>query len=302
MRLSQINLNSMVYLHALLTECHVSRAAARVGLTQPAMSLVLKELRKVFHDPLLVKVKRGLIPTEKALKIFPELEKGLRYLDQAVFPSNTFSPQTDHWHFKIYCTDYVGFVLLPELMQRLNRDYSNIKIETIPWSGQNDANFIENSDLIIGFYPYDPPKRFYQETLFEESYLCMFRDGHPRIKDSLSLDQFLGETHIIVREQDGAIGVVNNALNHLGMTERRVIGLEVSHFLLFPYIVAKTDMIITTTSRNAKIFQQSLPIRTLPVPLDIPTVPIKQLWHERTHNSPAHQWLRAQFRDISLKV
>lgn len=128
----------------------------------------------------------------------------------------------------------------------------------------------------------------------------MISTTHPRIKESLTLDQFLAEEHVIVREQDGAIGVVNAALQSMNKT--RKITVEVSSFLMFPFLLAQTDLVITTTSRNINIFEKILPIRAVACPLALPKISVKQVWHTRTQNSPAHQWLRAIISEISKTV
>lgn len=295
-----VNLNVLQYMRVLLTERQVSRAAQKAGLSQPGMSHVLKELRQIFQDPLLVKVNKGWEPTEKALLILGQLEQGFGFLEKVVHANLPFSPQTEDRQFRIICTDYVGMVLVPEFVHRLRGHFPGISLDLLPWASVADPILAERADLIIGFCPDTLPAQFREDLLFEEEYLCMFRKGHPRIKNRLTLEGFLAEDHAIVREQDGAIGVVNVALQKLGRT-RKVV-LEVPSFLTFPFIVSQTDLVITTTSRNIKLFEPFLPLRSLPSPLDLPRVPVKQRWHVRTDSSPAHQWLRQMVREVAIET
>jgi DNA-binding transcriptional LysR family regulator len=266
-----------------------------MGISQPGMSHALKELRKILGDPLLISGKNGYVPTQKALSIHQSLKPAFSLIELAL-QEKSFVPETANISLKVMMTDYAGSIFLPQLMKKLE-PYPGIHIEVLPWDFGIGHTFL-GYDFAIGFSQPNLPKFVKEEVLFNETYVCMFRKGHPRIKNSLDLDTFLNESHIIVREADGAVGVVNDALAKLGLRHRRKIGLEVPQFLLFPYIVSETDMIITTTTRNIALFMDKLPIRSLPVPLDIPSVKVTLLWHQRFQKSVAHQW----FRQLILSV
>ncbi|NBV41472.1 LysR family transcriptional regulator [bacterium] len=300
MKPNPYNLNRLVYLKVLLAEKNVSRAAEKAGLSQPGMSHVLRELRTLFKDPLLVKGKNGWIPTEKAIEILHHLESGFAHLEAVLTNNTPFMPNIEKRHFRIICTDYIGVVLIPDLIRILQTQFPNISVELLPWTSFTDPAYIDQSDLVIGFFPKPTPKPYHEQLLYEEYYKCMIRTDHPRIKNTLTLNQFLKEKHAIVREQDGAIGVVNESLEKHNIS--RDVVLMVPSFLIFPFIIAQTDIIITTTSRNIRAFESILPIRSIENPLDLPKIPVKQIWHPRTHNSPAHQWLRQLIREIASKI
>lgn len=292
------NLNSLLYLQVLLQEKHVSRAAHKAGLSQPGMSHVLKDLRLLLEDPILVPGKKGYQPTEKAKKVQKSLEKALSLVEASLY-EDTFEPAQETCHFKLMMTDYAGFVFLPKLMNHVAA-YPHITLEIVPWENLDTTH--QDFDLAIGFDQKKLPKAFKSELLYQEHYVCMCKKEHPRIADMLTLEAFLEEPHVIVREKDGAIGVVNQALAKLGLLESRKIHLEVAHFLLFPFIIAQTNMLITTTSRNALLFLDKLPIKILPVPLEIPSMPVKTFYHQHHENNPSHLWLRKLLHAISQSV
>lgn len=297
--LSAQNLNSLLYLQALLQEKHVSRAAKKVGLSQPGMSHALRELRGLLNDPILIQSNKNYIPTEKAIKVQSALDEAMSLIEYALVEDH-FDPHRDTAHFKIMVTDYSGFLFLPQLMDRIS-PYSGITIEVIPWQNIDNGRD-HNFDCAIGFSVGKKYAGYDCITLYNEYYVCMCRNDHPRIHDSLTLHDFLQESQLIVRENAGAIGVVDHALEKLGLKAQRKIRLEVDHFLLFPFIISQTDMIITTTSRNALLFVDKLPIKIVSVPLDIPTIPVTLIYPSRHHLNPANQWFRSIIESISRTV
>jgi DNA-binding transcriptional LysR family regulator len=211
-----------------------------------------------------------------------------------------FDPYKARCTYKIMMTDYTGFMFLPHIIKEVE-NYPNIKIEVIPWKNLVDLNHYE-CDLAVGFDQAIVPKGYSQHTLYQDKYVCMCKKDHPRIKNDLSLDSFLKEKHMIVREQDGAIGVVNKALEKINLQSKRKITSEVAHFLLSPFIIANTELLITTTNRNARFFEKQLPLKILDVPLDIPTIAIKLFYHNRVKKSSSQHWLRELVIDISKRI
>ncbi len=296
-KLLNINLNLLLYLDVLLEERHVSRAAKRLNVSQPALSHALKELRRFFNDPLIIKGEKGWIVSQKASYIQQEIKEAFFHLNQALSPSE-FNPKEDAIPFKVMMTDYAGAILLPKLMEILSQEAPNVTLDILPF--RMDFNSLESVDAAVSFLPESVPTGFYEVILFEEYYVCMVSKQHPRLSNRLSLEQFLSEKHMVVREENGAVGVVNQALQLLG--KKRHVVLEVPNFLLFPHIIATTELIITTTSRNAQLFMDKLPVKIFPVPLLLPTVPVKVFWHQRVEKSDPHKWLISCIERVAKDV
>lgn len=299
--MQKINFNLLRYLEILVSERSVSQAAQKAGLSQPAMSIILSELRKVYKDPLLVRGGGGMIPTAKSLELVVPLREGLDLVRSTLTMKSKFDPKTDRKTFKIVVNDYIGAVFLPYFFKRMKTHFPNLRFEMMSWGRHNSPkSLISNDlDLMIGFH-HQVPEGFYEETLFEEHFVCLVRKGHPTVKDKVSLDQFLKLKHMKVQESEGAIRLVDAELDKLGKS--RDIELKVPHFLAFPFILAKTDMIITTSNRIAKQFSSLLPLKIVQPPLKLPGAVIKQVWHERVNNDPAQIWLRSELQKIGAKI
>ena len=290
-QLQSYNLNLLLHLNTLLNEKQVSSAAKKSGMSQPGMSHVLRELRKMLNDPILVKGKGGYMPTQKAQSLQNLLSYAFDMITAALAPE-TFDPYTTHQTFQVMMTDYASAIILPQLAHAFQH-YPGLKINVLPW--QNLETIAPNTyDCAIGFETGHLPKGFQAHTLFVEHYVCICHRDHPRLKDTLTLDAFLAEEHIIVREQNGAIGVVHQAFSKLGLGDLRKIKLEVPYFLAFPFVVSSTDWVVTTTSRNAALLASYLPLRILPHPMTLPTVSVSLFHHNIVDRSPAHQWFREQ--------
>jgi DNA-binding transcriptional LysR family regulator len=292
-----MNLNLLIYLDVLLETCHISKAADKLNMSQPALSHALKELRRIFNDELLVRSDKKWVPTQKAEIIRNDIKKALLHCSQALTP-HKFDPKHDTFRFKIMMTDYAGAILLPKLSEMLYHEAPNVVMDILPF--EMNGSKMEEVDAAISFMPTPVASGFNELVLFEEYYICMVAKHHPRIINTLSLEQFLSEKHVVVREENGAVGVVNQALQLIG--KARDIVLEVPNFLLFPHIISKTDLIITTTSRNAQLFMDKLPIKIFPAPLLLPTVPVKLIWHHRVETSAPNAWLRGCIERVARDV
>lgn len=283
------NLNLLYYLQLLIEEQHVSKAAKKAGLTQPAMSHALKELRLLLKDPVLIPHKNGYTTTEKAKKIYTSIKEAITILDRALM-DNKFDPTQQSARFKLMMTDYAGFIFLPQIMKTLEK-YPLITLEILPWK---NLNTVKNDyfDFAIGFEQNFKSSSIKKTHLFDEHYVGLCHEHHPRIQQHITLEEFLRENHMIVSEESGAIGVVNTALEKLNLKQKRKIKLEIAHFLLFPFIVGNTEMIITTTSRNADLFLNKLPIKKFPLPFKIPKIAVNLYHSTRIETNAPHQWLK----------
>lgn len=297
--LAGLNLNLLVVLDALLTERHVSRAAARVGLSQPAVSNALAQLRHLLGDPLLVRSGRTMVATVRAQALAVTLRAALASLEGALAPPS-FDPARAERTFVIAATDFVEFVLLPKLLARLAQVAPGLRLQLRAHPHHRVSPLLETgeADLQIGFYP-DVPAGHHTQPLFGDEFVCIVRRDHPRVGKRLTLKTYATLQHILVSESSGP-GVVDVALAEIGLT--RTVALRTSHFLMVPPIVAATDFVAAVGRRVAAAFVRYLPLRVLPVPLPVPRGTVGQAWHERTHASPAHAFLRGVIADVARGV
>ena len=298
--IASLNLNLLVVLDALLTEGHVSRASKRLGLSQPAVSNALAQLRDVFGDPLLVRSGGRMVPTERALSLAGPVHAALEQLSAAL-DAPTFDAAQVQRSFTIATTDFVDFVLLPKLLARINRDAPGVRLQIREWSQHRVTPKLETGevDLMLGFYP-SVPAGHHESHLFPDEFVCIVRKDHPQVGRRLDLKTYTKLAHVLVTEEAAGPGVVDTELAKRGLS--RTVGLRMSHFLMVPAVIAATDLVAAVSRRVAEPFAKHLPLRILPPPLPLPRGSVGQVWHERTHASPAHAWLRALIHQIGTSV
>jgi DNA-binding transcriptional LysR family regulator len=304
MHMAGIDLNLLLVFDALVEEGSVTRAARRIGLSQPATSHALGRLRTLFSDPLLVRRGSKMFPTARALELADHVRAGLRCLERALVEPVAFDPRTSDRTFTVATTDYVAFVLLPALVERLRRDAPGVGLHMVPYPRRELVSTMaaSNVDLAIGIgksVPSSSPS-LQREDLFIESYVCLVREGHPKVGKRLTRSIFTALDHLLVAPQGGASGVVDTALEALG--ERRRVTCLVPHFLVAPLVVARSDLIVTLAERVVRALALPLGLRVFPPPVSLPGFVVAQVWGRRTQEDAGHRWLRELVRDVALEL
>lgn len=298
MNISGLNLNLLPVLDALLAERHVSRAATRLGLSQPAVSNALAQLRTVLGDPLFVRQRGGMVPTDRALALAGPLRSALAALERGLESPAAFDPAHAQRRFTIVTNDFVAFVMLPRLLERLSREAPGVHLQIRAWQEHHVPPDLERgeADLMFGFYP-ELPTAHLHAPMFEDRFLCVARKGHPRVKGKLPLSLYVKLQHVLVSHQPNGRGIIDDLLATRGLT--RDVALRVSHFLLVPFILTTTDYVAAMSELVARPFANILPLQLIIPPIAPPPAVVQMVWHERTDASPAHAWLRAIVSDIS---
>ncbi len=301
MNMSAMNLNQLLVLDALLTERHVSRAGLRLGLSQPAVSNALAQLRARLGDPLLVRTAGGMVPTARAQALMGPLRTALGMLEDAVGGGRGFDPGNAENTFVLATTDFVEFALLPRLLARLAREAPRVQLQIRSWPYHRTPPALESgeADLWIGFYA-DVPANHREQKLFHDQFVCIVRRNHPDVGKRLTLKTYVRLQHILVTAEPGSAGVADAALAALGLS--RHVALRLSPFLMVPPVGATTDYVAAVSRRVAETFARLYPLRLLPPPLTLPRGTVGQVWHERTHASPAHAWLRQVIGELSAEI
>jgi DNA-binding transcriptional LysR family regulator len=301
--LASVDLNLVLALDALLAERHVTRAAARLGITQSAASHALARLRDLLDDPLLVRGPRGtMLATPRAVALAPAVHRILIDLSAVLRGDAAFDPATARRTFRIGTTDYVELVLMPKLVERVNRIAPNVDLwfHTLTDHG-DDALAAGTIDAVIG-----PPQSAarpagsYEKVLFTESFTCILRKGHPLAARKLTLARYCAASHLLVAPRSTPGGFVDDALAAVGRARR--VALAVPHFLVVPYLIAGTDLIATLAIRVAETFADTLGLVIVPPPIALPRFQMALAWHERNHDDPPHRWLRDQILAVAAEM
>jgi DNA-binding transcriptional LysR family regulator len=296
--LGGVDLNLLVALDALLAERSVTRAAARVGLTQPAMSHALARLRTLLDDPLFVRTPGGMVPTPRAEAMEAPIRRALVDIGAAIRDRSAFDPKTAKRAFTIATRDYADLVLLPPLVARLSREAPGVDlhVRTVPddWAHALQQGEV---DLVVAPLPGKGPSGVLARKLLDERLVCVMRKGHPDAKKPLGLARYLALRHALVAPQGRAGGLVDDVLAQKGL--RRRVALRVPSFLVVPFVVARSDLVVTLAERVAVTFAESLDLAVLPPPLELSGFSLHLTWHERRAADAGLSWLRGLLLEVT---
>jgi len=305
---ANIDLHLVKVLQTVISERSVSRAALKLGSTQPQVSAQLKRLRQLTGDALLVRAGTGLVPTDAALTLLPAAERLLCAADQLFGQARTgrdFEPAQAELHMHIAASDYLDPTFLPRLVQRLRRLAPRLSLGLHPLSADSDyrAKLASGQvDVVVGNWLL-PPGELHLGRLLSDEVVCLVGEDHPAARQprSWTPERYLQADHVAPSPlHPGALGVIDDYLAQRGQTRR--IAVRSAHFSLVPSMLAGSGLVLTTGRLFCLRHVGRLPVRVVPCPLEFPPMSYYQLWHERTHASAAQRWLREQIRATAREL
>ncbi len=295
--LDALSLRQLRSLLVILEEGNVSRAARRLGVSQPALSQTLRLVREAVGDPLLIPGARGLVRTPRADSILEPLRRHLVDLDRTLSGA-AFDPATTRRTFTLGMGDAGALTLLPPLLTVLRDEAPRVDLDVRPASA--DSTDLE-AGLDVTFLVRPPPvPAFRARRLFDDRFVCVVRRDHPQVGATLDLETFLALPHILISPQGEGPGVVDLALAAVGR-ERRV-ALRIRYFLAAPFVIAASDMVLTLPESLARTFAATHGLRVLEPPVELAPFATHLVWHERYEDDPGHRWLREAVVKAARKV
>lgn len=289
---------------ALMAEGNVTRAAARLNLTQSATSQALAKLRSALGDPLFVRSGQAMHPTAKAVAMAVPVREALELITGALSVSQAFEPATSRRVFRVAATDHALMLFLPGLARRVAGQAPGVQLITSAVSPDRGLEYIREGriDLLVAYFVVTKvPSNFRTRVLFRDSYQVLARKGHPALRSRLTLEAFAQAGHVVVAPRDTwQRGPMDFALAQAGL--RRDIRVMVPHYMVAPYVVAETDLVATVPAHAAKRMVRGLPIRAFRPPLEVASFKLEMAWDERHHHDPAHRWLREQLIELGKTI
>lgn len=282
---------------ALLTEKHVTRAAKRLRIGQSAASHALARLRRVFGDPLFVRGPRGVVPTDRALALGPEVAALLARIDALANKQGPFDPASLQRTFTLAGADFMEMLVLPPLVRRLVTEAPGVELASRPIAADPEAALEAGAlDVAIGVFA-KPSPRLVARKLFDETFVCMVRRGHPVLRAPLTVERFAALPHVLISPRGSGGGAVDDALARHRL--RRRIVVRTATFLAAPLLVERTDCVVTLPARVASSMARGRPLVLVPPPLRVGGFSVSMLFHERSRADPAHAWLRARIAEVA---
>ncbi|MEM8983672.1 MAG: LysR family transcriptional regulator [Pseudomonadota bacterium] len=308
--LERIDLNLLVYLDVLLDESNVTRAAQRLGISQPAMSNGLKRLRETFNDPLLVRTSDGMTPTARADALRAPLREILAGCEAVIRPVGSFQATTSDRVFRIMASDYAETTLLPAFLKRLRHDAPLITVDILTPSDVVFRDVEQGKlDLVINRFD-DLPVSFHSAVLWRDAFACVVAADRP-VPDTFDLNTYLNARHVWVSKTGMGVGVgidpadvqrlgwVDEALARIG--KKRNIAVFTRHYPAAIQHAEQQDLIATVPLRAAREYEHRRHVRLLPPPFPIPEMELTMAWSPLAHADPGHRWFRGLVRHIATE-
>tara|TARA_R110002020_G_scaffold184947_2_gene382333 strand:- start:48108 stop:49019 length:912 start_codon:yes stop_codon:yes gene_type:complete len=289
--LRNTDLRLLVVLNALLEERSVTRAALRVGMSQPAASRSLARLRDLLADPLLVDSRDGYVLTTRASALLPRLRSILATIGELLEESR-FDPAKATGTVRLLMLDLEAAILAPPLISRLDSQSPSLDLQIVP-PGPNPLQLLEDGsvDALIGVVE-NAPAGIRIRTLYEDHFLTLMRADHPAGIERLTLDRYLELDHLVVSVTGTGRAWVDGILARSGRVRR--IKLRTPSFFAAVEIAARSDLFMTLPSRLARTAAEMRRFVTIPPPLDLGIAVTSLAWHASHQGSPRHIWLREQ--------
>lgn len=305
--IKDIDLNLLVYLDVLLRERNVTKAAAQLNITQPAMSNGLKRLRTLLNDPILVRTSEGMLPTETALRMQEPVRQILYSVEEMVQPAREFDSATSDRVFRIMASDYAASTLMPRLLEKLHQQAPYVALDIMTPS---DISFhdVENGKVDLAINRFEKlPQSFHQKNLWEDDFSCLVRKDHPLVAN-YTLKNYLEGEHVWVSKTGFGVGVgmdphdvqklgwVDEALGKLG--HKRSIRVFTRNYHVAMHL-ARQGLIATLPTQAATLYKDDDELVMLKPPFDIPALELTMIWSPLLQHDAGHRWFRQLITDTA---
>jgi len=295
MSLRRVDLNLLTVFDAIYAEGNLTRAAERIGMSQPAMSNALSRLRHVVGDPLFVRDGRGIQATARATELAPLVRQALSLIEGGLDMSSAFDT-TGFRQFSIAGFDYYEVVLLPALCRHLEQRAPNLQLrsETGTSTALEKALRYAEIDLLVDYIPLKGDE-YLSDVLFCEELVVLARRDHPTIGDVLDLETFAAQHFIVgATRADEGIPEIDQILRGYGLT--RHVSLSITNLLALPGLTAGSDVICVCPRQIAMLYADQYDLAIHALPFEVRPIPVYMFWHESQDRLAAHRWLRAQVK------
>ena len=297
MNISSIDLNLLVVFDMVWRHRAVSKAAGALAVPQPTVSNALRRLRGIFDDALFVRAAGGVVPTPFAEQVAAHVRDGIAAFDRTLQFKREFDPAAAQRLFTVLMTDIAEAIILPRLLEACRKSAPGVSFRTIqlPMDAIVPALRSGDVDVAVGFIP-ALRSGVMQQLLFTSEYACLASARHSTIRRQVTRRAFLAARHAVAEAQGTGHGIVEKTLRRLHLDKQ--IGARVPHFLALPLIVAASDMLATVPRPLGKLMRAIADVHIHDHPLPLPSIPVRQFWHERFNDDPGNRWLRRLLRQV----
>ena len=297
-----LDLNLLRLFDEVMAERSLTRAARNLSLTQPAVSNALRRLRQALGDELVVRSGQGMMPTPRALALWPTVREALRQLQESLAPSS-FEPLTASTTFVLAMADATAAELMPGLIDILEREAPGVSMRVVPLTTRDPRRLLDEAtaDLAVGHFPSvladlvvraqgDEAVGFSHQRLYDGQYVCVMRTGHPLARGPLTLDKFCAARHMLVSFSGRPFGFIDESL--AALNRKRQVVVTVNQFFTAGRVVANSNLLTVLPKHFVSVTGIADQLVLRPLPFDVAPVHVDAVWHHRQEALSAHVWLR----------
>jgi DNA-binding transcriptional LysR family regulator len=297
--LRRFDLNLLVALEALIEERNVTRAADRLGISQPAASRALGRLRVLFSDALLVDGPGGYILSARAEEIRPALRRTLSSIGD-ILERSPFDPAAATGDVRLLMPDLQAAALVPHLLTRLAEEAPALNVDIIAPSARA-FEALENDVVEAVVAVIDKaPAGIRLRSLYGDEFVTLMRTGHSAARGDLTLDRYLELDHMVVSVTGVGPAYVDEVLARMGRTRR--VKVRVPNFFAAVEIAARSDLVMTLPSSLARTAAGMGRFVALAPPLNLGRLAMSLVWHARHQDAPRHVWLRRTIVTAAMEM
>jgi DNA-binding transcriptional LysR family regulator len=280
-----------------MTERAVTRAADRIGLSQPAMSHALSRLRGVFADELFVRAAAGMEPTARAREIGPLVTAAIEHIEAALRLGAGFNPATSTTTFTAGMAEYAEIALVGPLARAFARNASGATLRLLPATGRELVEQLDRGAIDVAVAHVNSlPAHIEATVLLRDPFVVVARQDHPDAARPMGLEAYAAQIHVLVSPRGATTGALDRILVDFGLKRR--IALLVATYLAVPAALAASDLIATVPRRIAEQIATNAAIAITPLPIDFATT-VSMAWHRRSTGDPAQSWFRTLLTDAA---
>ena len=272
MDIRTVDLNLLKAFDALTNERAVTRAAGRIGLSQPAMSHALSRLRGLFADDLFVRA-------------------AIEHIEAALNLGVSFDPAKSTRIFTAGMAEYAEVALVGRLAEAFARQAARTTLRLTPLTGIDAAEQLDRGAIDVAVAHLGTlPTHVESMLLLRDPFVVVARRGHPIAGQQLSIEAYAALNHVLVSPRGDTSGALDRILVDFGL--RRRIALLVATYLALPVALAASDLVATVPRRTARQIAATAEIEIMPLPIDF-SMTVSMAWHRRAASEPAQAWFRS---------
>lgn len=272
-------------------ERSITRAAEALHVSQPAVSASVAKLREIYQDPLFVRSRQGVTPTNLSRSLIGPITESLALLDKTMLEATGFDPATSQRTISFSVGDLAEVLFLTPLVHTIQALGSGITVHNQQVLDQeiHDKLVSGELDFAIEYFQIDE-SMLGRQLLLSDDFVCVVNSSNPCLEQEWDLECYLAQDHLLVSTRPHGAGYVDTVLEQQGLSRRILV--RVQHCLVAEPMVLQNQVCLTVPRKLVDCCMDASQLTILPVPFEMPQLELWLYWHQNSESSAAHQWVR----------